>query len=1179
MRQILRPRTPTPSQRSSVQREQEPIQELEQARLLQEQKIAMIQAELDAGETHKQLVPLGVGQHVLSDGRKGSITTQDFLDEAKMIMLAIRGNARPNSGLASVEESESENDRRLSPGGRVVRIPSEDSEDTYQESTIEPFSRPPSREGAPLPRQNTKAQDPAVLDHLRKYAEINDMDGIVASSVRSIAMAREAAKNAKEIDRAASETISRAKSGRLIESDPPNIRIVESVEIQRKRKYSASTVETGHETPEFLSQSSTASTQSTASIPTGSSRGSDSRRVIPPHTVSHLIPQQVAGMVFDPENNIWRKTKTVVGADEAQATHSSDDEDPFGDIPDLSIDETKELHRLKAVAAERQKGELLAQNSSRSRCEGVHHDPEREEPTSSRNLSSRSRSSSAGSTTGPQETFSTSRSEQSDAQKRNLHHMAGAESETETRDFIHQTVKSTIRHHHGEVLEEFEKEISINEGRVKPTNQNRRRNVTITFSSPIASIRHMSPPMSPYRNDGESVQLEEIDQYEFDNLDECSEEDSVAVAKGRPPSHTSTPSKPHVASGKASRQISLSGHKFQKRPVSRIDEQEEEYTDNVEASRKTISVVIETPSQARKASVMVVATPRRPSHEVGTLTLTPMSDFTINQKESPFGLDVSYVAGGQRYVSGNNGGRTLSLSIKQLVEKITEIEPYEPYWESMKQIELKDKKLTSLHKLDEFCAELVKLDVSRNQISQLNGAPQTIRHLTITHNYLSDLTAWGHLANLQYVDVSNNELESLSVFSSLHHLRGLKADNNKINSLDGIGRLDSLLSLHVRGNMIESLDFAGCRLERLQELDLNANRIRTIRNIHLLKSLSTLNVETNELSSFSVDGSHKLDSLKYLRLNGNFLKSIDVSRLSNLRLLYLDQNRLGNITGLLKAKHLDSLSLREQRGGSAFNTSFLSQAVEIRKLFLSANVLDRFEPCAKFLNMQYLEIANCGLERLPKDFGFMFPNVRALNLSMNALRNIDGLVGISRLKTLYLAGNRVGVVGGTVDVLRKMESLRFVDLRNNQLNVGFYPPRLESQSMELTKVTTEAPVLDPFTLPKADEHWDKVYLSRLDMSTKMLRRIYEIMVIGGVKGLKTLDGLDVDRAALKVHDDVWEALVKVGIMKTEVTPSPPVAKDCYVQVRVQSPTREPTNSRHRVSAPTPEPRRPWRTES
>ena len=1137
MRQILRPRTPTPSQRSSLRFERAPCDEasldsVQYNMKIQEEKIARIQAELDSTDLRKPLIALGMSQQAQDGSRKGSVTTQDFLDEAKKIMAGIRGKARPRSGLNSLEESESENDRKVSSG---TTAEDEEFEDSYQESTQEPFSRPPSRDGRPIPRPPAKQQDPELLDHLRKYEEMSDMDEVIASSIRSIAMAKDAANSAKEISRITEETISRGprvllSQGSVVESDPPNIRITENPEVLRKRKHSTSSAPTQDDAPheiEFASQGSNASSNpsTSRSIPTGSSRGSDSRRVIAPHTISHLIPEQLAGMVFNRDQNIWVKGKQGSGQHgQTPSRPDETDDDPFGDIPDLSVDETQELQRIKAVAARLKEEERTSQIyqdqnaeviSNKAANSGLHHIPHatgvngRSDDESSSDPSKLTRLASSI-TNGETNTRITSWGD------------GNLPMHQTSKSANRQTEKLSKMETREEFSEEVEREISIHEDRVQVSSP-QRRNVTISFSSPLASIMQTSDyhdNLLHFEDD-----LDDANQADSEDYEDF-RSGNVFVTKRRSTNNSSMKTGSSFRS--SSRHLSLGGRGFLTRPVSRIDEQDEEsFNRDIDEQRlRSVSIVVATPLPSRRAA--------RTPHEIGTLELTPLSDFTVHHGNESFGLEVSYIEGGQRYTLGGDGKRALSLSIKDIVARLTEVEPYEPFWEHMKDMDLKDKKLTNLHKLDEFCGRLEGLDVSNNRISQLNGAPQTIRHLRITHNYLSNLTAWGHLSNLQYIDVSNNEIESLSAFKYLVHLRGLRADNNKIKSLDGIGTMDGLLSLRLRGNLIESVDFKDTQLQRLSDLDLNGNRIRDVQNIHLLSSLSSLNLENNDISTIELKTSQPQRVLKYLKLGGNNLEAIDVSQYPNLRLLYLDRNRLGKVTGLSRTKHLDSLSMREQQEGFVIDHSFLAEAFEVRKLFLSGNFLGTFEPPVDFMNLQYLELANCGLESLPVDFGQVFPNTRVLNLNFNALKDIRPLLGIVRLKKLHLAGNRILKLRATTSVFAQFPTLTEIDLRSNPLSQGFYPPVIETRLVHREGAEPDDAACEPFALGPADAEKDKKYASRLDMETKMLRRVYEMLVLGRSARVKVLDGLRVDVSMALAKDEIADALVRAGIVQSDL---------------------------------------------
>jgi Leucine-rich repeat (LRR) protein len=187
--------------------------------------------------------------------------------------------------------------------------------------------------------------------------------------------------------------------------------------------------------------------------------------------------------------------------------------------------------------------------------------------------------------------------------------------------------------------------------------------------------------------------------------------------------------------------------------------------------------------------------------------LSPLPDFTADGIDQPLHLELSYVAQRTRSTSLRQVHGTFALATEDLVKHLTEAEPFEPYWDHVRRLVLRDKGLITLHKLNEFCPRLEDLDVSDNEIGQLGGVPTSLRTLRIPRNCLSNLTAWGHLVNLQYLDVSNNELDSLDGFGSLIHLRELKADGNNIRNIDGILDLNGLLTLKLSNNSLGAIDF------------------------------------------------------------------------------------------------------------------------------------------------------------------------------------------------------------------------------------------------------------------------------------------------------------------------------------------------------------------------------------
>ncbi|KAJ2906300.1 hypothetical protein MKZ38_002379 [Zalerion maritima] len=1152
-RQILRPRNPTPR---SSQRESQPLAELhingDDSNIGDHSAIS----EQSASFAAPMRTPRAMA-------RKPSIKTQDFLDEAEKIMAMIRNKARP-AGLSSVEESELEGQ-----SGQQ-----EDSE-SFEDSSIEPLSRPPSREGRPLQRISTRQDDPELAQRLKRYEERSDMGDLITSSMRSLGLVKDAMAEAARVEREVNEVVENRSSRTainaelevVIASDPPNIRITSNPDLQMHG-------------PDVHTNGSHGSSQASAS-----SKGSESWKTIPPQNVSHLIPDQVGNMVLDRQHNMWVKRKgqkTPAPPSNPRNILPSEDseDDPFASIPDLTVDMTLEMRNLRLSTA---------QKPDATEEERIQY-AETPSPTQQRRARPASLKSSL---------------KKPPIGRSPLH-------QDEARPPLLRNNETLLEND-----KEVEHEITIHEDRIK-SSPPRRKNLTISFSSPIASIIRDAVRQESSGTD-ESVNSNNQWDASPDHglpLNDVTNHStrrahfgSLSSNGGSLPQPKGTP----VGSMRnASRRISLAGHHFIPRPVSRIEEREEEST--AAARKKSMmssvlteefsalipndeSVVEEQEDESVNAdesalvpaekgasarantslSFMVTPAPNRTmscpnpadaapviSQCVGTLSLSPLSEFTINNGEQSMGLEVSYLVGGHRLVTGDGNKRVMSFTVKDLVNRIAEVVPFEPDWQDLRDLVLSKKSLASLHKLDQFCGGLVTLDASQNQLSQLDGVPPGIRNLKITDNRLTELTGWGHLMNLQYLDVSNNELKSLSALRGLVHLRDVKANHNLISSLEDLLFHDGIQTLRARGNLIEELDFEGTSMQHLVELDLEDNYIERIEHVEALTSLASLNLQGNKLKEFGTSrNTRQFQSLKYLKLSDNSVSTLDLSNFPALRLLHADRNDITTITGFNRAHRLDSLSLREQKSGELDVASILASAYEVRKLFISGNLLPSFNPQIDLLNLQYLEMANCGLESLPENLGQMCPNLRVLNANFNALDDLRGLRDVPRLKKLLVAGNRLEMEGEkVVGVLGDFPHLRELDVRDNPATLGFYAPvfgvsnghsngggddatTAMPMNMSLTKEKdaingnaggdgiTESTTPGPFELPRGDKERDEKFASRLDRQTRMRRRLYEILLMGACQRLKCLDGLLAPRGVEGLRDAVWKGLVERGLLSNE----------------------------------------------
>ncbi|KAL9595729.1 MAG: hypothetical protein Q9219_006267 [cf. Caloplaca sp. 3 TL-2023] len=1125
-RQLLRPRTPTPSQRGSQQPPLIKGDQIQMPNLDQVDGADSLARDLDhqtqalAGELAN--FTLNMAQDMTQGARKASVTTADFFNEAKQIMQLIRNQGRPQSSQAISEEEEPEDG-----GDEPRRSP-------IEQSTIDEFSRPPSREGGSLRRLREPAQlDARVASHLRKFEDTDDLGLALPSSVKSM-----------HINHSHDPTLSPDKCVKELEaqSDPPNVRI----RVQSSGPTSVNDVYFEQDGPATVtvtgprsSRSESSGSSTNHSVPTGSSRGSrgsGTKAVIAPQVVSHLLSDNMGAMTFDHSKHIWVKRKSSqIPQDTGNHSRSGSDvtEDLFNDIPDLTVDVNQERERVKkAVASVKFLGSVPDHINNRDQLTRDADDASSVRP--------KTRDSAATETV-----------DQSSAPSK-LSRLASSGPEPETRvtswgdDIVPRKVthrqipigteKQTTNDIHSE---EVEHEISILEGRTSKAphhgKQRQPRVVTVAFSSPLVDqvqfVKGIDEGAASWDDDSD-----------LDLADSPIRNDARPLSASQ--RRTSSGFRKTSSYRNASRRVSIG----MARPMSRVDENEElTFLQSFRGQHNaSMELIVTTPLPVTRNTALPSASSSAQASSIG-FQLSPLSEFTVHKSDELENQNAGKVTRHRGLLASHEVEEPLSLAIQDLVKKLTDVEPYEPYWDHIRHLNLRNRNLQTLHMLDEYCAHIEDLDVSNNEISQLHGAPLRIRHLRARDNCLSSLTSWTHLRNLQHLDISGNHVQSLTGFQSLVHLRELRADDNQVESLEGILGLDGLIRLTLRRNRIKAIDFEACNLPRLTDLDLGQNEVMEANHLCHLTGLKHLDLSSNKLENLSIPGT--IPTLQDLRLANNELHTLDISQIPKLQLLDIDRNSIVEIDNLGAHKCLEVLSWREQCIDSDANSTTIQyqHCRNVRQLYLSGNTISVFEPDVHLLNLQHLELASTGLQSLADDFGVKCPNLRLLNLNFNALSELRPLLGIVSLEKLCLAGNRISRLRRTASVLDRIGSeLAELDMRQNPLTLGYHIPQQHSRSSSEQRLVlaSRSAVSDDarddsfgslrdqqlYQLPPMEQSVDDGARQRLDNDTKIRRRVYELLVTLRCSKLRSLDGLELDRRKIMSRDGVWERLRELGVV-------------------------------------------------
>ncbi|KAK4048161.1 Protein nud1 [Microbotryomycetes sp. JL221] len=470
------------------------------------------------------------------------------------------------------------------------------------------------------------------------------------------------------------------------------------------------------------------------------------------------------------------------------------------------------------------------------------------------------------------------------------------------------------------------------------------------------------------------------------------------------------------------------------------------------------------------------------------------------------------------------------VSTERLVKQITDVEPFEPRWDSLKSIDLAGKGTDSLVRMKDFLPNLDHANFNDNQIAFLTGVPSTVRTLLVASNRLTSVTSFAHMSHLERIDISDNQLDSLQQLSCLRHLRELKADRNRITDLSGLHEIDSLVRLSLAGNQIQELDLTACNWSQLELLNLERNQIASIKSIERLQNLSLLNLDHNDI--VTIEPAATMPRLRVLRVCDNPIKTLDIAFAPQLRTLYVDSARLGAVYGTDTLRKLENFSIRDQSGTAL--TLAMRDVRDVRRLYLSGNPLPTSFPSEQFFNLVYLELAMCQIMNLPPALASIIPNVRVLNLDYNFFDDLSALRGLTRLTSLSVVGARLDKVRPVVDVLGTMLELESCDLRMNPLTLSFYPPFISPPTVVLP-CHAEHQIVHPdaerVVRSKEPHEWpaiDKKFRRTLPDLYFFKRASYRAVVLDAVPSLLQLDGLHLDKERPKLAK-VIDKLVARGL--------------------------------------------------
>lgn len=532
-----------------------------------------------------------------------------------------------------------------------------------------------------------------------------------------------------------------------------------------------------------------------------------------------------------------------------------------------------------------------------------------------------------------------------------------------------------------------------------------------------------------------------------------------------------------------------------------------------------------------------------PAANQSALGFDPLSSFTVHQTDKPAEYERSYIDHRAYPTTVRQVHGSLSLHNEKLIKAITDATGGELDWDTIKDLDISGKGLTSLHGLDKYCASLLILNVDNNEIEHLDGCPSKLRVLSANNNHLSSMTSWAHLTHLCRVNATDNKLRHLDGLAELFHLTELDVSRNRINNINGLAFLTELRKLNVSDNFLERVPWSKWLLTRLVDLDMSHNMLYTIDSLDALPRLEILDLEKNEINSFSDDAKRSHVRLREINLKKNNIMSFDFSMFPILQDLNLDENLImsaASLRELSKARSLIKLSLRaQQESCQGHENRLLDTMINTRghfqELYLSENetsynkghvaMPSNFKHC----NIRVLEMASCGITRLPRQFGQYFPACHTMNLNHNSIDDITELRGLEAVEKLLMARNRLNKPK-SVAYLRLPE-LRILDLRENVFNQDWYNTMRGARAERPREYPPGTTTPGDFELPGRVDDLKSRWFKRLPETVQHKRLFINLLLAISCPTLMEFDGAEWNGQVYLNHKDfILQSLNEYGML-------------------------------------------------
>ena len=328
----------------------------------------------------------------------------------------------------------------------------------------------------------------------------------------------------------------------------------------------------------------------------------------------------------------------------------------------------------------------------------------------------------------------------------------------------------------------------------------------------------------------------------------------------------------------------------------------------------------------------------------------------------------------------------------------------------------------------EHAKYLKHLVLSVNNISNITalGTLTKLNFLILSDNPITDLRPLANLTNLTYINLTGIKVSDISALANLTELRQAVLSHMGLRDITPLGKLVNLTRLHLTSNQIEDISPLA-NLTQLEELYIYNNRVL---DCTPLEGLSLTQLERDDFCGdvvsreiVEIPDPHLRQALRTtLGLSDEVaLTEADMSRLVRFE---AKEAEIGDLTGLEHAKYLKHLVLAVNE---IRDITLLGTLTKLEFLILRTNPITDLTPLSNLTNLTYINLAGIEdadispLANLTQLRSAVLGNMRLrditplgklvnliqLSITHNQIEDITPLANLTQLEELYINNNQI----------------------------------------------------------------------------------------------------------------------------------------------------------------------------